>query len=134
MAGGGQPYTTISQAIAGMPSSLPPGKSCVVIEDSGLYAEQVTVQNFTMNFSSIAIFADVSFTPRVSPPGGTAAFVIANASVSVMGINIITPNPIAYGIFISSAYVQISSVNVLDGIGKIGTARHQVLSSWTTIS
>ena len=41
-----------------IPATPAPGESCVVIEDGATYAEQVTVQNFTMNLSSIAIFAD----------------------------------------------------------------------------
>ena len=134
VAAAGTLYDTISMAVAAMPASLPAGKSCVVIEDSSTYPEQVAVQNFTMNLSSIAIFADVGFTPTVSPPlNSTAAFVIANASVSVTGINIVPTIATMFGVSVSSPYVQISSVNVIDPGGLIATAGIMT-SSWTTVS
>jgi hypothetical protein len=132
--GAGYEYPSISAAVAALPGSLPAGKSCVVIEDGGTYAEQVTVQNFAMNGSSIAIFGDPAKpAPTVNPPTGTAAFVISNASVSVKGINIAPTNPIVYGVFISSPYVQIGSVNVQDANGNISGAG-VMTSSWTTVT
>ena len=131
--GSGQTYASIAAAVAAMPASLPAGKSCVVIEDSSVYTEQVLVQNFTMNLSSIAIFAGVGFTPTVNSIGQSAAFVIANASVSIAGINVAPTGATAYGLFVSSAYVSISSVNVIDPAGHISNAGI-ALSSWTTVS
>ncbi|MFI5363339.1 MAG: beta strand repeat-containing protein, partial [Elusimicrobiota bacterium] len=135
LVGAGQTYATISTALGTLPSSLPPGKICVVVEDGATYSEAVTVQNFTLNASSIAIFADPAthLTPVVSPPAGTAAFVVANASVSVAGIDIVPANAILYGIFVSSTYVTISSVNIQDAGGLISAAG-MALSSWTSVS
>lgn len=133
--GAGQTYATITAALAALPPSLT-GHNCVVIRDGATYAEQVTVRNFTNNGSSITIMADPGsgLTPVVAPPGGaTAAFLIANASVNVTGIHITPANTAPYGIFVSSSYVKISSVNVQDGTGKISIAA-VVASSWTTIS
>ena len=128
-------YATISAALSAL-SPLAAGKSCVVIEDGATYPEQVTVQNFAMSGSSIAIFADPGsgLMPTVSPPAGsTAAFVIANASVSVAGIDIVPTNAMTYGVLVSSPYVRIGGVNVLDALGNISAAGI-ALSSWTTVS
>ena len=133
--GSTQAFTTIQSAVNALPNPLT-GPSCVVIRDGATYPEQVTVQNFTMNGSSISIFADPAsgLKPVVSPPAAsTAAFVIANASVNVKGINIIPANAITYGVLISSTYVQLSGVNVQDASGNIGSAGI-VTSSWTTVS
>ena len=85
-------FTSIQAAVNSLPNPLT-GNSCVMIEDGLTYAEQVTVQNYTMNGSSIAIFADpaTGLRPKVSPflATSTAAFVIANASVSVTGFDIV---------------------------------------------
>ena len=132
--GSTQAYTTIQAAVNALPSTLT-GPSCVVIRDGATYSEQVTVQNFTMNGSTIAIFADPAsgLTPVVNPPVGNAAFVIANASVSVKGINIVPTHGINYGVLISSAHVSIANMNVQDAGGAITTAGIAA-SSWTTIS
>ncbi|MEQ1919161.1 MAG: hypothetical protein ABL955_08185, partial [Elusimicrobiota bacterium] len=133
--GAGSPYASISAALAALPASLT-GHSCVVIRDGATYAEQVTVQGFTNNGSSITILADPAsgLTPVVSPPAAsTAAFLIANSSVNVFGIDIAPTVSVAYGISASSAYAQISSVNVLDTAGFISTAGVTV-SSWAMVS
>jgi titin len=132
--GAGQTYSTISSAVAALPATLT-GHSCVVIHDGATYAEQVTVQNFTMNGSSIAIFADPGsgLTPVISPPASsTAAFRISNASVTVSGFNILGTNAMPYGVQASSAYVTISSVNIDSG-GKIAVAGVS-LSSYSSLS
>ena len=86
---GGYDATTIQGGVNLLPTSLT-GHSCVIIEDSATYAEQVTVANFTMNGSSISIKPDVGFTPIVSPPvNSTAAFYVTNSSVNIFGINIV---------------------------------------------
>ncbi|MFI5348659.1 MAG: right-handed parallel beta-helix repeat-containing protein [Elusimicrobiota bacterium] len=133
--GTGELYATITSAVQAIPAVPPLGKTCVLIEDGATYAEQVTVANFSMSASSIAIFGDPSKpTPTVSPLAtSTAAFVITNASVSVMGINVVPTHAMTYGVFISSAYVQLSSVNVLDAGGRISAAGI-VASSWTMVS
>ena len=135
--GAGQPYATISSAVAALPLSLPVGQSCVVIEDGETYLEQVTVQGFAVNASSsIAIFADPAtlLTPSVNPPlTSTGAFVIMNASVSIAGINVAPTRAMMYGVSVSSAYVTISSVNVIDPAGLISAAG-VLASSWTTVS
>lgn len=133
--GSGQTYATIQSAVDALPSTLP-GPSCVVIRDGATYAEQVTVRNFINSGSSITILADPAsgLIPVVSPPAAsTAAFLIANASVNILGIDIAPANALPYGILISSAYVAISSVNVQDASGKIATAGIAA-SSWTAIS
>lgn len=122
------PYVTIQSAVNTLPASLT-GEACVVIEDGATYPEQVTVRNFTMNGSSITIFADPStgLTPTVSPPAGkTAAFVIADSSVVLYGIDIVATNAVPYGVFASSAYVTVSTISVS---GSITTAGVSVSSS-----
>ncbi|MCM2303178.1 MAG: right-handed parallel beta-helix repeat-containing protein [Elusimicrobia bacterium] len=123
--GAGMPYATISAGVAALPSTLT-GHSCVVIRDGANYAEQVTVRGFTNNGSSITIFADpaTGLRPVVDPPAfATAAFVVANASVSLQGIDVRpTAQSVSYGVLVSSAYVSLSSVNVQDAGGMITEA------------
>ncbi|MDD5303123.1 MAG: right-handed parallel beta-helix repeat-containing protein [Elusimicrobia bacterium] len=132
--GAGMPYATISAGVAALPGTLT-GHSCVVIRDGATYAEQVTVQNFTNNGSSISIFAAPGFKPVVSPPAAsTAAFLIANSSVNILGIDVRASQNVPYGVWASSAYVQISSVNVsTSGSSGIYTAGIRI-SSWSAIS
>ena len=133
--GAGQAYSTIQAAVNSLPKTLA-GRSCVVIRDGATYPEQVTVQGFINNGSSITIFADPAsgLTPGVSPPAtSTAAFLIVNASVSITGIRVSPTAGITYGIYVSSPYVTISSVSVLDPISLITDAGIWA-SSWTTVS
>jgi hypothetical protein len=126
-------YPSIQSAVNSLPNPLT-GYSCVSIQDSATYAEQVTVQNFTMNGSSIAIYAASGFAPIVNPPAGSsAAFMIVNASVSVSGFNIVPSNPLTYGVYVSSTYVSLNGVNIADASGKINGSG-VVASSWTTIA
>ena len=128
--------TTIQGAVNSLPPNLA-GNECVVIRDTQTYAEQIMIQGFTNNGFQVKIMADPSFVssaPVVNPPvASTAAFVIANSSVSVFGINIIPTNSTTYGVLVSSTYVQLSSVNVLDAGGKISAAG-VVASSWTMVT
>ncbi len=133
--GVGRDFPTISAAVAGVPSVLA-GQACVIIRDGATYVEQVTVRNFTNNGSSITIFADPAsgLRPVVAPPAASlAAFVIANASVNVYGLDIRPTNAMTYGVAVSSGYVRISSVNIQDAVGLI-TDAGVLASSWTTIS
>ncbi|MBI4370656.1 MAG: right-handed parallel beta-helix repeat-containing protein, partial [Elusimicrobia bacterium] len=130
------PYTTIQGAVNAIPASLT-GYTCVVIQDGATYAEQVTVQGFTNNGSSITIRADpaTGLTPAVNPPANsTAAFHILQGSVNVIGINIAPSNAVTYGIQASSNWVTISSVNVQDAGGKISLAGIALSSSSAVLS
>jgi hypothetical protein len=136
--GGGYDAATITGGLAALYASVGgvlPGPSCVIIKDGATYPEQVTVANFVNNGSSITIKPDpgTGLTPSVDPPAGTAAFLIANASVTVSGIDIVPTHAISYGVFISSTYVQLSGVNVQDAGGRI-TSAGIMTSSWTTVS
>jgi kumamolisin len=134
---GSQDFTTITAALNASTKTLT-GNACIVIRDTQTYTEQVSVQNFVPGNFTLTIMADPSFVssaPSVSPPasGSTAAFVIANASVSVIGINVVPTSPLAYGVLVSSAYVRLSSVNVQDAGGNIIQAGVS-LGSWGTFS
>ncbi|MBI4060436.1 MAG: hypothetical protein HY403_03315, partial [Elusimicrobia bacterium] len=125
---------TIQGAVDLIPTPLT-GPACVVIQDAAMYSEQVTVRNFTNNGSSITIMVDpaVGGRPMVAPNNvaSTAAFVIANASVNILGLDIRPAQAASYGVYASSAYVRISSVNVDSG-GTIGYAG-VVISSWSSV-
>src|SRR3989338_392545 len=110
-------FSSITGAIADLPSTLGTD-ACVIVRDTWTYSEQVTVRNFALTYSTntLKIFADPSFVssaPAVNPPtASTAAFQIANASVTIQNITIITTNTVQYGIWASSPNVTISSVNI----------------------
>ncbi|OGS61570.1 MAG: hypothetical protein A3J79_05885, partial [Elusimicrobia bacterium RIFOXYB2_FULL_62_6] len=127
--------TTIQAAVNALPTDLS-STTCVVIRDANTYAEQVTVQGFANNGYQLKIMADPSFVglaPAVSPPvASTAAFQIMNASVSIQGINVIPTDSVPYGVTVSSMFVTISSVNVIDLGGKILTAGMR-LGSYDTV-
>ncbi|MBI4060603.1 MAG: right-handed parallel beta-helix repeat-containing protein [Elusimicrobia bacterium] len=131
------PFTTIQSAVDSLPASLS-GHSCVIVRDGATYPEQVTVKNFTNNGSSITIMADPAsgLRPRVSPDNATstAAFQIANSSVNIFGIDVVADQNMPYGVWASSGYVQISSVNVsTSGSSGIYTAGIRI-SSWSAVS
>ncbi|MBI3552269.1 MAG: right-handed parallel beta-helix repeat-containing protein [Elusimicrobia bacterium] len=119
----GGDYSSISVALNHLPPSLAGGDACVVIRDTQTYTEQVNVAGVTNNGFFVRILADPSFissAPVVSPPAfSTAAFLIANASVTIGHIAISPANSMSYGIKASSGYVTISSVSLLDPSGKI---------------
>lgn len=133
--GGGFPFATIQSAVNSLPLSLP-GHSCVIVESVGPFGEQVNVDGFTMNGASITIRprADSGPRPSIRPPASsTAAFRISNASVNVSGFDILTLNDISYGIYASSAYVNISSISVsTNGISGVTEAGIRVVS-WSRI-
>ncbi|MFI5362085.1 MAG: beta strand repeat-containing protein, partial [Elusimicrobiota bacterium] len=134
--GAAQTYHTITTALQSLPSVLPPGETCVIIEDIGPYAESVYVGNFTMSGSSLAIYGDLALMPKLTPPAGTAAITISNSSVSVSGITILpaSANHISYGILVTSPNVAISNVSIQDPGPPAILAAGIVLSSWTTVS
>lgn len=128
-------HSTIQEAVNALPTPLSTD-TCIVIRDTQTYSEQVTVRNLDNNDYRLRIMADptfVSSAPAVNPPvASTAAFQIANASVTIAGINIISTNTVSYGILASSSSVNISSVNVISG-SKIGGAGIRV-SSYSAVS
>lgn len=124
--------TKIQDGINSLPGVLT-SHSCVVIGDSGVYNEQVTVQGFTNNGSSITIMSDPTLTV---PPIARSGFIIRNASVNVVGIDIATAAPAVgmnYGIFASSANINLSSVNVRDP-GSFISIAGVALSSYSSLS
>jgi len=120
---------TIQDAVAGLPNPLT-SHSCIVVGDSNAYDELVTVQNFTNNNSSITIMADPLLTTR---PTVRQGFVIRNASVSIVGLDVVpVAGPLTYGIFASSSNVSITSVNVSDtGFFSVAGV---ALSSYSSLS
>lgn len=132
---GTEAFTAIGYALRSLNKTLS-GPTCVVIEDGGSYHEQVTVRDFVNGGSSITIMADplTGLRPVVTPPAkSTAAFVIANASVSIQGIDIVPTSFMAWGVRSSSEQVTLSSVSITDIAGFIGFAGVQ-LSSWNAVS
>lgn len=129
----GSTYGTISAALAAVTPTALTGPVCITIDNNATYNEQVTVRNFVNNGSSITIQALPGFSPVVQPPPtSTAAFVIANASVNIMGIGVVVNQSVPYGVWASSAYVQLSSVNV-EGGSSVYTAG-VVLSSFSALA
>ncbi len=120
---GGLDSMTIAGALSQLVSPLGTD-TCVVIRDTQTYSEQVTVKNFAFTYSTntLRITADPSFissAPAVNPPlASTAAFLVQNASVTIFNISVISTNSVPYGVYASSGYITISSVNVDSG-GKI---------------
>jgi len=129
-AGGGD-ATTIQGGIAALSNPIVGGHSCVIIGDSGIYNEAVTVQNFTNNGSSITIMLDPSLTVH---PTVRSGFIIRNASVNVIGIDVAPTGAIAYGIFASSANILLSSVNINGSGGGFVSAAGVALSSYSSLS
>ncbi|HBT61186.1 MAG TPA: hypothetical protein DEB40_05530, partial [Elusimicrobia bacterium] len=130
---GGEMYAALQDAVDSLDKTLA-GPTCVLVKDSWTYAEQVTIEGFANQGSSLTLMAANGARPVVDPvAASTAAFVIRNASVNVVGIDVKpTGNTVAYGIYASSAYVRVSSVNVDSG-NMIGTAGIRI-SSWSVVS
>ncbi|MCM2303233.1 MAG: right-handed parallel beta-helix repeat-containing protein, partial [Elusimicrobia bacterium] len=129
-------HETIQEAVGALPATLT-GPSCVVIRDGATYLEQVRVSGFANAGSSITILADPGsgLTPVVSPPAAsTAAFLIANSSVSLHGLKVIVSQNVPYGVWASSAYVHLSSVSVSTSGGNGIYAAGVRLGSWSSVS
>ena len=145
---GSYPYATISNAISDIPVSLSTS-ACVVIRDTATYSEQVTVQGFTPSGYTgtlVQIMADPTFVssqPIVDPPiNSTAAFQILNDSVTLLNIGVAPTNAVAYGVYVSSNYLVVSSITVNDNLRSItaaalylqGSVRAEIsYSSWTAM-
>ncbi|TBR26242.1 hypothetical protein EPO15_00510, partial [bacterium] len=116
--------TTIQGGVDLLGASLS-GDSCVVVRDTGTYAEQVTVQGVANNGFRISIMADPSFVgalPVVDPPlASTAAFRVMNAGVSLSNLKVLPTNAVSYGVLVSSDDVAVSSLTVEDAGGLLGT-------------
>jgi hypothetical protein len=122
--GAGQKYGSIGAAVAALPGTLT-GPSCVVVEDGASYSESVVVANIVNAGFPIDIFPDpaTGLTPTVSPPASSfAAFVVQNASVNIQGFSITAAPGVLYGVYASSANIQLSSITVRDFAGNLTTA------------
>ncbi len=131
---GGADATSITAAL-GQISNPMTGHACVVIEDSAIYNEQVRVQNFITNGSSITIMLDPAITahPTVTGNGQTAAFLIKNASVNIVNIDVTPTVAVPYGILVSSPNASISNVAITAAGANISVAG-VALSSYATLS
>ncbi|MBI5245536.1 MAG: right-handed parallel beta-helix repeat-containing protein, partial [Elusimicrobia bacterium] len=133
---GTEDHTSIKNAVDALAKNLL-GPTCVVVRDTQTYSEQVTVQGFTNNGYRLTIMADPSFVssaPVLSPlAGSTAAFQIANTSISILGINIKPTTDMYWAVRASSAQVILSSVNINDTTDKLWLAGIQ-LSSRSAVS
>ena len=111
---GGGTCASIQQCVDNIPSTALSGDWCIDIQDSAVYSEQLTIQNKTPNGFQIVIGTTTgSARPIINPPASsTAAVAIANAGVAIQNITVITTNTVQYGIWISSSFVSISSVNI----------------------
>lgn len=128
-------YATIQAAVNAVPGIL--GDNYCVIVDSAPYTEQVTVEGKDpAGLYRLTIMSDPGMastaTPIAPPVSSTAAFLINNASVTIQGFSIIPTVSVSYGVYASSAHVNISTVNV-DGPAYIWTAGIRA-SSWSAIS
>lgn len=113
-------YTSIQAAVNGIPSSLT-GDYCINILDAGPYNEQVEVRNIVTNDFRIYIGTDASGgRPVIAPPmGSTAAFRVANASVTITGVDIVASQSVPYGVVYSSAYAEVFDISVTTS-GSLG--------------
>ncbi|PKM97336.1 MAG: hypothetical protein CVU79_08740 [Elusimicrobia bacterium HGW-Elusimicrobia-3] len=127
-------HTSIQAAVDALDHNLA-GSACVVVGDAGIYAEQVEVRDFLTNGHRVVIAKDPALgaaAPALSPPGGSAAaFVLANANVTLAGINIVPSGPLTYGVMASSSGVNLSSVTVTAG-GHI-TDSAILLKNWSVV-
>lgn len=134
--GAGQSFASIQGAVNALPTTLT-GHSCIIVEDAVNFFEQVVISGIQNNGSSITIRSrfDTPLRPTVRTPGaGIAPFVIQNASVNIIGIDVTADNTNQYGIFASSGWVTISSVNVTVGGGGAISLAGISLSSWSTVA
>lgn len=139
VAGSGAPFTSIQAAVAAIPTSLTTDY-CVVVRDTGTYAEQVSIRGFTNNGYRLTIMADASFVssaPAITPPvGSTAAFHVQNDSVTIS--NFVVPlqtasTSVAYGVLSSSAFATVDRL-LTTGDASAGAWNAGVsLSSWSTV-
>ncbi|MBI5239353.1 MAG: right-handed parallel beta-helix repeat-containing protein [Elusimicrobia bacterium] len=136
-------FTTIQAAVNGLPATLPANFCINVATDTASYGEQVTVEGENTNGFRLFIQLDPTISgidpnERVNmnpPAASTAAFVVKNASVTLVGFDVEPTNAISYGVVASSPNVTLSSVDVNDNSGLISSGGAAVrISSWTTVS
>jgi hypothetical protein len=135
VAAAGADYTTVGAAVAAIPASLT-GDHCILFHDSGVYNEQVYIGNFVNNGFHVYIGTVTSGArPTIRPPAlSTAAFAVASASVTIVGVNVHIDSPIPFGIVMTSMNVTISSVSVsTSGPSSLYTAAVW-MSSFSTLS
>ncbi|MDD5627639.1 MAG: fibronectin type III domain-containing protein [Elusimicrobia bacterium] len=129
-------FAGIQAALDSLPKALT-GDTCVVIRDTQTYEQEVIVQGFVNGGWRLSIMSDPSFVssaPVVSPPPSTlAGFRVLNDSVTIQGISVVPAASLSYGITASSAFVTLSSVNIVDEAGHI-VAAGIALSSWSVLS
>lgn len=133
---GTRDFTAIQTAVDALSRNLT-GDACVIIRDAQTYSEQVTIRGFTNNGYQIRIMADPSFVssgPVISPPAAsTAAFLIANASVTLQNLIVSAAAPMPYGLSASSGYVTITGFNVYGGnliyTAGIAVSSHSAVSN-----
>jgi hypothetical protein len=126
-------FQTISGAVASFKGVS--FTSCTIqILDSSTYAEQVTFAVPLSTCPALLISPVSGQTPAVNPSvgGSTAAFYVSESSVSILNMRIVPTATTAYGVYVSSPYVTLSSVNVIDPGGRFVEAGIAV-SSLTTI-
>jgi hypothetical protein len=112
---------TIQGAVNAAGASLS-GNYCVSV-NGGNYPEQVTITGITTNGFRISITSGTGGAPIVMPPAGsTAAFVVANSSVSLFGLSVVPIAPVNYGVAVSSPFAQFSGVTINDPSSYILTA------------
>lgn len=133
-AGGGD-FGRIQSAVDSLTRRLST-TTCVVLRDDQTYSEQVTVEGFEEVRYRLQIMKDPTFIssgPVVNPPTGSfAAFRVYTDSVTLQGIDIVSTNTVAYGVFSSSSVLSVYGANVISG-GKISVAGIR-LSSYSAVA
>lgn len=129
---------SIQTALNSLPTTLP-GYTCVIIEDSSNYAENVKIAGFNMNGSSLTVMLDPSLGiahPTITPPSAASpGLKIADSSVTVIGIDVFLNGVggIQYGVQSTSAGVVLTSVTVFDSFNDAALAEIAVTTG-TAIS
>lgn len=111
---------TIQAAVNLIPATLA-GDYCLSVPN-GSFGEAVTVRNINTNGFRIYISSAPGADPLVAPPGGTAAFNLENASVTLVGLRIQPSAAVPYGVVSASASVSVVGLRVNDAAGFIATA------------
>jgi hypothetical protein len=128
-------HTGIQAAVDALAHNLS-GNACVVIGDAGTYAEQVRVQNFLTNGHRVLIAKDPllgAAAPVVDPPAASsAAFLVLNINVSITGVKVAPSAAVPYGVYASSAGVNLSSVTITAG-GNISDSA-VLLKNWSVVA
>ena len=131
----GGPFTTISSAVASIPSSLTEDV-CVDIQDGAVYVESVTIQGISNNGFRISIGAlQNEPAPTIEPPAGsTAAVQIFVSSVSLLNMNIRFNHLVTYGVQVSSDYASLDRVFLSDQGQFVGTYGVFLQANWGSVA